>query len=168
LTDDFIPIRGIRLGDLLSPYLFLICAEGLSSSLLHVENIGGIDGVKLCMGATSVSHLLFVDDSLTLLKADLNNAISLRQVLDSYCANSGQLVSVAKSSIFFSHNTHVDVRVQMCNTLNIDNEDLSDKYLGLPALVGIDRTVFSTWLKELYNSLRDGRKNNYILVAKRS
>jgi hypothetical protein len=82
----------------------------------------------------------FADDSLILLKADLNNAISLKQVLDSYCANSGQLVSVAKSSIFFSPNTQVDARVEICNTLNIDTEALSDKYLGLPALVGADRS----------------------------
>jgi hypothetical protein len=107
---------------------------------LHVEEIGGIEGVKVCRGAPSVSHLLFADDSLILLKADLNNAISLQQVLESYCANSGQLISVAKSSVFFSPNTHVDARIQVCNTLNIDTEALSDKYLGLPALVGIDRS----------------------------
>jgi hypothetical protein len=112
LTDEFIPTRGIRQGDHLSPYLFLLCAEGLSSSLLHVEEIGGIEGVKVCRGAPSVSHLLFADDSLILLKADLTNAISLQQVLEFYCANSGQLISVAKSSVFFSPNTHVDARVK--------------------------------------------------------
>jgi hypothetical protein len=46
---------------------------------------------------------------------------------------------VSKSSIFFSPNTNVDVRVEMCNTLNIDTEALSDKYLGLPTLVGPDQ-----------------------------
>jgi hypothetical protein len=94
----------------------------------------------VCRNAPSVSHLLFADDSLILLRADLNNAVSLQQVLDSYCANSGQLVSVSKSSIFFSPNTDVDVKVQICNTLNINTEALSDKYLGLPALVGADRS----------------------------
>jgi hypothetical protein len=67
-----------------------------------------------------VSHLLFVDDPLILLKAGLNNEISLKQVLDTYCTNSGQLASVSKSSIFFSPNTNVDVKVAICNTLNID------------------------------------------------
>jgi hypothetical protein len=140
MTDSFVPTRGIRQGDPLSPYLFLLCAEGLSSCLKHVEEIGGIEGIKVCRGAPSVSHLLFADDSLVLLKADLNNAISLQQVLDSYCANSGQLISVAKSSIFFSPNTPVEVKVEICNTLNINTEAISDKYLGLPALVGADRS----------------------------
>jgi hypothetical protein len=140
LTEGFTPTRGIRQGDPLSPYLFLLCAEGLSSDLLHEEEIGGIEGIKVCRNAPSVSHLLFADDSLILLKADLNNAISLQQVLESYCANSGQLVSVAKSSIFFSPNTNVDVKVDICTALNINTEAISDKYLGLPAIVGVDRS----------------------------
>jgi hypothetical protein len=140
LTDEFVPTRGIRQGDPLSPYLFLLCAEGLSSCLLHAEEVGGIEGIKVCINAPSVSHILFADDSLILLKADLNNAISLQHALDSYCAISGQLVSVSKSSIYLSPSTHVDVKVDMCNTLNINTEEISDKYLGLPAMVGADRS----------------------------
>jgi hypothetical protein len=140
LTDGFIPTRGIRQGDPLSPYLFLLCAEGLSSCLLHAEEVGGIEGIKACRNALSVSHLVFADDSLILLKADRNNAISLQQVLESYFANSEQLVSVAKSSIYFSPNTNVDVKVDICNTLNINKEAISDKYLGLPTMVGADRS----------------------------
>jgi hypothetical protein len=74
------------------------------------------------------------------MKSDMNNATSLQQVLDTYCANSGQLVSLPKSSIFFSPNTNVLLRAEICEELHIGTEALSDKYLGLPALVGADKS----------------------------
>jgi hypothetical protein len=88
-TDVFTPTRGLHQGDPLSPYLFLLCAKGLSSLLLYEEEVGGIEGVRVCRNAPSVSHLLFADDSLILMRADMNNATSLQHVLDTYCANSG-------------------------------------------------------------------------------
>ena len=105
----------------------------------------------MCRNAPSVSHLLFADDSLILMKADMTNATSLQQVLDTYYINSGQLVSLAKSSIFFSPNTHVILRAEICETLHIATEAISDKYLGLPALVGADRNdCFFTLCRENY------------------
>jgi hypothetical protein len=53
-TDMFTPTRGFLQGDPISPYLFLFCAEGLSSLLLHEEEVGGIDGVRVCRNAPSV------------------------------------------------------------------------------------------------------------------
>jgi hypothetical protein len=88
-TDSFTPGRGFRQGDPLSPYLFLLCAEGLSSLLAHREEVCGMEDVRVCRNAPSVSHLLFVDDSLILMKANMTRATSLRQVLDQYCASSG-------------------------------------------------------------------------------
>ena len=139
-TEEVIPTRGIRQGDPLSPYLFLLCAEGISSMLQFEEEAGGIEGIRVCRNAPSVSHLLFADDSLILMRADVLNAASLQQVLDSYCASSGQMVSLAKSSIFFSPNTNGDTRADICQELHIDTEALSDKYLGLPAMVGADKS----------------------------
>jgi hypothetical protein len=139
-TDTFTPTRGIRQGDPLSPYLFLLCAEGLSSLLQYEEEAGGIEGVRVCRNAPSVSHLLFADDSLILMKADVLNAASLQHVLETYCQSSGQLVSLSKSSVFFSPNTPAVSRTEVCEQLHIDTEALSDKYLGLPALVGADRS----------------------------
>ena len=87
-----------------------------------------------------MSHLLFADDSLILMRADAANATSLRRALDDYCMASGQLVSDAKSSIFFSPCTPVETRVEVCTTLNIMAEAITDKYLGLPPIVGVDRS----------------------------
>jgi len=62
---------------------------------------GELEGVKVWRDAPMVSHLLFVDDSLILMKADKKNADCLSDILSRYCAGSGQKVSEAKSSIFY-------------------------------------------------------------------
>jgi hypothetical protein len=68
---------------------------------LYEEEVGDIDEVRVCRNAPSVSHLLFAGNSVILMKADMNNATSLQRVLDTYFANSGQLISLANSSIYF-------------------------------------------------------------------
>ena len=75
-----------------------------------------------------------------LMKANQHSAAALKSALDLYYAASGQLVSVEKSSIFFSPNTTVEIREEMCTTLNIMTEAMNDKYLGLPANVGADKS----------------------------
>ena len=52
------------------------------------------------------------------------------------------------SSIFFSPNTRVNIREQLSTTLNIMTEALNDKYLGLPANVGMDKSDCFQYLIE--------------------
>ena len=139
-TESFKPSRGLRQGDPLSPYLFLLCTEGLCTLLSHAEESAKIEGAKVCREAPPITNLLFADDSLILMQASIHNAEALKTILDSYCKASGQLTSVDKSSIFFSTNIKVEIKEQLCTTLNIMTEALNDKYLGLPANVGMDKS----------------------------
>jgi hypothetical protein len=68
-TTRIYPQRGLRQGDPLSPYLFILCAEGLSAMLQKAEENGKLKGLKVCRGAPSVNHLFFADDSLILMQA---------------------------------------------------------------------------------------------------
>ena len=45
---NFSPSRGLRQGDPLSPYLFLLCTEGFTSLLQKSELEGRIKGVSVC------------------------------------------------------------------------------------------------------------------------
>jgi hypothetical protein len=100
------------------------------------------------------------------MKADMNNATSLQQVLDTYCVNSGQLVSLAKSStIFFSPNTNALLRAEIYEALHIDTEALSDKYLGLPALVGADRSdCFEHFIERIIQRI-NGWKEKFLSIG---
>ena len=59
-TETFLPRRGLRQGDPLSPYLFIICVEGLSALMEDVERRGLIEGVRICHGAPRINHLFFL------------------------------------------------------------------------------------------------------------
>ena len=63
------PKRGHQQGDPLSPYLFIICDEGLSTIIRKFEVAGSLHGVKVCIRAPNVSHLLFANDCFLFFKA---------------------------------------------------------------------------------------------------
>jgi hypothetical protein len=64
------PPRGIRQGDPLSPYLFLLCAEALSFMLSRAKSSEVINGVPNSKNGPILSHLFFADDSLLFYKAN--------------------------------------------------------------------------------------------------
>jgi hypothetical protein len=70
LTDPVVPTRGIRQGDPISPYLFLLCTEGLSCLLQKREAQGELQGLRNGRLGPPISHLLFADDSIFFARSD--------------------------------------------------------------------------------------------------
>lgn len=60
---SFMPTKGLKLGDPLSPYLFILCVESLSNLLSKAEKEGSITSMQLGSGRLRVIHLFFADDS---------------------------------------------------------------------------------------------------------
>ncbi|XP_030494914.1 uncharacterized protein LOC115710703 [Cannabis sativa] len=73
--------RGLRQGDPLSLYLFLICAEGFSTLLKKYERHQWLTRCKVARGAPRVSHMLFVDDNYVYCKANGMEAQRVMQFL---------------------------------------------------------------------------------------
>lgn len=84
LVGPIVPSQGLRQGEPLSPYLFILCAEGLSAALNLACMRDELHGNKICRQAPSVSHLLFTDDCILFCRATPEEGMRLKQVIINY------------------------------------------------------------------------------------
>lgn len=137
---DIKPHRGVRQGDHISPYLYILCAEGLSAIIQRYEEICLIHGCKVARGAPSISHPLFADDCYLFLRASMTEASIMKDILLRYERLSGQLINYNKSNVCFSPNTSDQERLAVCEKLQVKVIEKPDKYLGMPMCVGKNKT----------------------------
>lgn len=96
-----VPTKGICQGDPLSPYLFLICSEGLNCLIEQAIIDKHIDGFSLCRNGPKISHPFFVDDSLLFFRAKLDDVKSIQELLGKYEQALGQKINSKKTTPFF-------------------------------------------------------------------
>jgi hypothetical protein len=140
-SKTIIPTRRIRLGDPLSLYLFLLCAECLSSLLANGEQEGKTSGIPIAAnGGFRLSHLFFADDNLFFCRANFQEWGLMLGLLMRYELASGQNLNTANTSIFFSNNTGRAFRELI--GFNVGETAIRgyEKYLGLLAMVGWAKT----------------------------
>ncbi|XP_026445199.1 uncharacterized protein LOC113345732 [Papaver somniferum] len=139
-TEEFYHTRGIRQGDSLSPYMFIIAMEFLSRLLTNAANNHVISGFKDARNAPGITHLLFADDILIFAKADMHNIAGILDVLEKFGMYSGQMLNFGKSSVYFSKNISLENKTFLTNALKMSEMKDSDKYLGVTLLLGRDKT----------------------------
>lgn len=142
------PSRGIRQGDPLSPYLFIICAQGLSALIGKYELRKSIAGIKVCHRAPTITHMFFADDSYLYCRATTEEARRVLEMLQVFEHASGQKVNTAKSSVFFSTNMEPGSRNEICDVLSMVEADERSTYLGLPNTMGRNKSVIFGFLKD--------------------
>ena len=141
-----VPKRGLRQGDPLSPYLFLICAESLSAMLSQAERNGSLTGVPTSKNGPRINHLFFADDSLLFGKANSVEWRRLTKILDKYEEASGQKLNKEKTSLFFSHNTSGEKREEIsrlsCLQATQPHKNTRNIWVFLHLLAGQDPRLF--------------------------
>lgn len=89
----FRPSRGLRQGDPLSLYLFVLCMEVLGQLVLRSVTAGEWKPVAVSLGGPSVSHLFFADALLLYGEASFSQARLMEHTLATFCGISGQKVN---------------------------------------------------------------------------
>lgn len=91
--------KGLRQGDPLAPFLFLIVAEGLSGMMSKAVELGKFKGYNF-QQSQSISLLQYADDTIVVGKASFENLWTLKATLRSFELASGLKVIFIKSCLF--------------------------------------------------------------------
>lgn len=92
-SSSITPSKGIRQGDPLSPYLFILCIEVLARLINRETDAGKIHGAKIATGAPGITKLVYADDVLLFYGAKISEIDVLMSCVNKLCGWSGLSVS---------------------------------------------------------------------------
>lgn len=104
-STQFRPSKGLRQGDPLSSYVFIIGQEVLSRLIEKDFVDRNIDGVKESIRAPPITHVMYAEDIVLFSKSSTSNAKAIMNCINKYYDWSGQNLNTYKFGVFFSKHT---------------------------------------------------------------
>lgn len=139
----FSALRGIRQGNPLSSYIFIIFAEVLSNLLLHADCSRFISSFTMGSGPLKVSYIFFIYDSIIFYKANSIKWSRMLSIIERYEKVSGQLLSKKKIlSIFFGTNTPHEVKDIITKIVGTRAYGSLERYLELLTCLSQNKTKY--------------------------
>ncbi|KAL0408244.1 UNVERIFIED_CONTAM: putative ribonuclease H protein [Sesamum radiatum] len=140
--------------------------EAFSSLIHNAEQSGEIKGVFVCRRASSISHLLFADDTQIYCQATHSSIISVKNILESYARATGQMINYNKSSMVMSKNSSNTLKETLSTLLGLQRKD-QQEHLGLPSVVGRSKKgVFSYIRDRVWQRIRGWSEKNLSQTGK--
>ncbi|KAL9995937.1 putative RNA-directed DNA polymerase [Helianthus debilis subsp. tardiflorus] len=141
-TMEFQCTRGLRQGDPLSPFLFVIAMEALSGIMKKAVSEGIFKGLKCTRNGPVLSHLIYADDVVFLGEWSDVNALNLRRLLRCFYLVSGLKVNLSKCSVYGVGVDNVEAQ-RMADILVCNKGSFPFKHLGL--VVGANMNLIRNW-----------------------
>ncbi|GKC48064.1 reverse transcriptase domain, reverse transcriptase zinc-binding domain protein, partial [Tanacetum coccineum] len=141
-TNEFFMERGLRQGDPLSPFLFIIMVEALQVLFLEACSKGIYNGIYLCNEGPNISLLQYADDALIFGVWSRRNVKNLVSILSCFEDMSSLKVNLSKSSLF-GVGANFNTVNNMAYFINRKADRTPFTYLGLP--VGKDKSTCRSW-----------------------
>jgi len=148
ISGEFKPTRGLRQGDPLAPFLFIIVAEGLAGLVRQEVKCNFLKGVKVGRLKVESYLLQFVDDTLFMCGDSYHRVVTIKAIMRCYELASGLKINFRKSKL-----TAFNVERNTCEcyakTLHYAQMKASFKYLGLfvGGIQGRDNSRSLLWIK---------------------
>ncbi|KAL4592366.1 hypothetical protein LXL04_005358 [Taraxacum kok-saghyz] len=141
-TKQFGMNKGVRQGDPLSPYLFIIAMEGLRIAMHTACSKGIFHGLQLPNNGPMISHLLYADDALFIGEWSQSNIENLAKILRCFHVSSGLKVSFNKSRVFGIGSSMAE-STNWARPLGCEPSSLPFTYLGVSA--GANMNLKKNW-----------------------
>uniref|UniRef100_A0A803NT39 Reverse transcriptase domain-containing protein n=1 Tax=Cannabis sativa TaxID=3483 RepID=A0A803NT39_CANSA len=165
---QFPPGRGLRQGDPISPYLFILCNEVLSRLLLQKEAEGLISGFKVSRLSPSISHLMFANDLFICCKANRAEVGAVMDCVNLYSSWSGQRLNIQKSAYICSTNVPSNTQLDLAHYLGFRKLNKEDRFLGNPIIWSNSKVNDLKFIKEKVCSKIEGWRCKLLSQAGRS
>lgn len=118
VINGFSPSRGVRQGDPISPYLFMLCMERLGHLIKDKLCDNSWRPIYVGKNGPPLSHLFFADDLFFFTEANMDQAQVIQETLNDFCKCSGQKINASKTRIFFSNNVSNHLASHVSSFLN--------------------------------------------------
>ncbi|KAJ9555396.1 hypothetical protein OSB04_010010 [Centaurea solstitialis] len=99
-TKEFLMGKGLRQGDPLASFLFLLVAENLHLLVEEAKEKGHFEGLSIGNDGLEISHLQYAYDAIFFAKWSVRNIRNLIKILECFHAISGLKINMRKSKIF--------------------------------------------------------------------
>lgn len=122
--------RGLRQGDPISPYLFVLGMERLTHMILDRVHKRIWKGMRAGHKGPLISHMMFADDLVLFAEATPQQVDVILECMHEFGAMSGHKISQEKTYIFFSPNVKQATRRTICTHSGFKQVPDLGQYLG--------------------------------------